>query len=362
MNFVESLAPLHLSAKEIPCLTGRGAPTEKTEGAPGVLYMDTNTGNLYKCRGSIKKRYRWEIQGGSVELTEDDKTEIAALVIEMLGSNSIFGYVNGNNIIVSGELPDGSYTVCYEMADGSTVEIGDLVLDSNVYYAVTNTLTNCVSSNSPTQAVAGGSYSATITANSGYELKSMVVTMGGTDISSTAVSGLTIFIAEVTGNIVITAVAEEKAVTPSYTNWLPLSVDADGSDYRGTNGEDGYKAGYKMSGSSGGESATTGAYCSGFIPIEDIEHYVYIKNIALHSGANVNNIVFYNKDKTKLYSASGSTAGSFHTSVKDIGDGVYRFRAFLWITEEQSANLGFFRFSCGGISDDTIVTVNEEIV
>lgn len=135
--------------------------------------------------------------------------EIKADVIE----GDVFGYVDeNNNIVLNGNLADGTYSIKYEM-NGETIDIGNLVLDSNVYYSITNTLTNCTNSNSATQAVKGESYSATITANSGYELKSVTVTMGGSPVS---VSGGTISIAEVTGNIVITAVAEENK--PTYTN------------------------------------------------------------------------------------------------------------------------------------------------
>ena len=162
---------------------------------------------------------------GTDYFTEADKTELVAMVIESLGGNPVFGYVDeNNNIIVSGNLADGTYSVKYEMEDGSTVDIGDLVLDTNVYYTVTNALTNCTNSNSATQAVGGGSYSATITANSGYELSSVVVTMGGTNISSSAVSGGNIGIANVTGDIVITAVAEE-IVTTEPTNFFVVGGD-----------------------------------------------------------------------------------------------------------------------------------------
>lgn len=132
-----------------------------------------------------------------------------------LSGGDVFGYVDeNNNIVLNGSLADGTYSIKYEMEDGSTVEIGDLVLDSNVYYSITNNLTNCTNSNSAAEAIGGQSYSATISANDGYELSSVVVTMGGTDVSASAVSGGNISIAEVTGNIVITAVAEEvKAVT-----------------------------------------------------------------------------------------------------------------------------------------------------
>lgn len=79
-------------------------------------------------------------------------------------------------------------------------------------YTVTNTLTNAANSNSAVSVEHGASYSATITANDGYELDSVTVTMGGTDISAYAVNGGTITIASVTGNIVITATATKTEV------------------------------------------------------------------------------------------------------------------------------------------------------
>ena len=171
------------------------------------------------------------VDGKDYVLTDTDRADIAALVIEMLGGNPVFGIVDeDNNIIVSGNLADGTYSVKYEMEDGSTVDIGDLILDSNIYCSVVNTLTNCTSSNGTKQVVQGGSYSATITANSGYELSSVVVTMGGTDISASAVSGSNISIANVTGNIVITALAEEKTV--SYTNLADPASSDWGTDVR----------------------------------------------------------------------------------------------------------------------------------
>ncbi len=66
---------------------------------------------------------------GTDYFTEADKAEMVALVIENLGGNPVFGYVDeNNNIVVQGDLADGSYSVKYEMEDGSTVDIGNLVL------------------------------------------------------------------------------------------------------------------------------------------------------------------------------------------------------------------------------------------
>ena len=128
MNFVESLEIFHVAAKEIPCMTGKGAPTAQTEGAPGVLYMDTDTGGLYKCRGGSKNEYRWELQSGG--FSEDDKAEIVGTVLDALSGKVIPGYVDGENNIVISCLPAGSYTVRYEMEDGGTIDIGALAVSS----------------------------------------------------------------------------------------------------------------------------------------------------------------------------------------------------------------------------------------
>lgn len=81
------------------------------------------------------------------------------------------------------------------------------------YYSVTNNLTGATSSNSATSVEENTAYSATITADSGYTLTgaTVSVTMGGTDITSSAYSNGTISIASVTGDIAITVVAAEEA-------------------------------------------------------------------------------------------------------------------------------------------------------
>lgn len=78
-------------------------------------------------------------------------------------------------------------------------------------YSVTNQLTNCTSNNSNTSVTAKASYTATLTANEGYELSTPVITMGGTDVTSTCYNTDThiINITNVTGNIIIIANANE---------------------------------------------------------------------------------------------------------------------------------------------------------
>ena len=240
----------------------------------GDEYTDTATGRKYTCTAAGGVGV-WEEMGSDATVTAASVNSALGYVpvdpsrlrlgyhtdglvyifvgdtpvgsgIEIGADGDVIGYVDsGNNIVVKGSLADGTYTVKYEMEDGSTIDIGELVLDANVYCSVSSKLTNCVNSNSATQVIEGESYSAQISANDGYELSSVIVAMGGMDVSASVVSGGTISIAEVTGDIVITAVAVETAAEPTYTN-LFAPADAVINKRYNSNGElvdlDGYVA------------------------------------------------------------------------------------------------------------------------
>lgn len=114
----------------------------------------------------------------------------------------------------------------------------------NTVYNVTNTLTHCTNSNSSTTVnVDEGetvSYSATITADNGYELSSVSCTMGG--VAQTVENGV-ISIASVTGDIVITAIAtESQYIVVQYSDLTEVGkyIKSDGSLANGSS----YKAVY----------------------------------------------------------------------------------------------------------------------
>ncbi len=75
-------------------------------------------------------------------------------------------------------------------------------------FTITSNLTNCTTSNTATEATENSNYTAKITPNASCTLKSLSCTMGGVEV---AITGYTITISKVTGDIVITAVAEEAA-------------------------------------------------------------------------------------------------------------------------------------------------------
>ena len=84
------------------------------------------------------------------------------------------------------------------------------VLNASDYvtqYTLTQNLTDCTSNVSLTAINEGEALSMTISPNAGKKIGSITVTMGGTDVSASAVSGNTITIAKVTGDIAITCAA-----------------------------------------------------------------------------------------------------------------------------------------------------------
>ena len=89
------------------------------------------------------------------------------------------------------------------------------------YQTITKNLTGCTINNGTTQVDYGERYTATLTPESGKKLTSVAVIMGGTDISGSAVTGETINIERVTGDVTITAVASVPSVT--YTITLNLT-------------------------------------------------------------------------------------------------------------------------------------------
>jgi hypothetical protein len=146
-------------------------------------------------------------------------------------SADVYGYFDENgDVVLKGNITDGAI-LKLDMEDGTVIDIAE----ASFYHSVTNNLTYCTNSNSATEIVKGKAYNATISANSGYALKSVTVTMGG---ASVTVTNGVIAIEKVTGDIVITAVAEvAEPVTENLTLVAKTSiVTVDGSTRENTGG------------------------------------------------------------------------------------------------------------------------------
>lgn len=145
-------------------------------------------------------------------------------------------------------------------------------------------------------------------------------------------------------------------VGPSYTNVLPLAINADGTPYVGTNGEKGYKTGYRLN-SSRVETQATNRCCTGFIPVKHTDT-IRFKNISNPKDNNINGYIhFYGDDFSSntgmMYELGGCWDNEIIPSqVKNVSQG----------SVNATDKTAYMRISTGIIDDTSIVTINEEIV
>lgn len=113
--------------------------------------------------------------------------------------------------------------------------------ESGVTYTITNNLTNARNSNSATSIAENEAYSAQITANRGYELETVTVTMGGVDVTATVYADGAVNISAVTGSVVITATAVATGDAPADglpTGYTKLNyIESNGTQYIDTGAE-----------------------------------------------------------------------------------------------------------------------------
>ena len=212
----------------------------------------------------------------------NDKTTLGN-GIEMGMNGDIIGYIDGaNNIILSGALANDTYTVKYEMEDGTYVDIGSLSLGST-----------------PGQPGQPGQ-------------------------------------------------PEEPEEPIEIINQIPLSIGSDGKPF---NGGQGWKTGYRLSGSSGNESAQSDIEVTGFIPCR-MGDTIYMKGIT-DDGTHVMGV----------YDSSFTTVATVTIKEKLTLDGsvtsVTINSAFSGNKDE--TNTAYFRISADTIDNNSIITVNQRL-
>lgn len=247
------------------------------------------------------------------------------------------------------------YSFCYGAGYDRVIGIGQ-----TVYRAVTNTLTHVSNSNAAVSVEDGAAYSGTLTADTGYEIDTVAITMGGTDITSTAYNSSTgaISIAAVTGNVIITAVASKPL---SYHNLVPTAQDSSGNIAP-------YQDGKSLS-SSGAAGDYSGYTLTGFIPLPD-GRTAHIYRIA-GTGITWEGADSYNR--IAWYDANHSLVGTVVPAVR-MGSSQY----FPSLISESTtaatidasnspygsnvpANAAYFRLGAKGSGANLIVTLDEII-
>lgn len=167
------------------------------DGTPETLHWyQTITKNLTGCTISNNASQVEYGDSYTATIAADVGKELTSVVIKMGGVDiTSTAYTAGNGAINIAKVT-------------GAVTITAVAIMPSVTYTITLNLTNCASSNTATSIAENASYTTTLSPTGTFKkLGAITVTMDGVDISASAVSGSTITIAKVTGDIVITCAA-----------------------------------------------------------------------------------------------------------------------------------------------------------
>lgn len=167
------------------------------DGTPEPLHWyQAVTKNLTGCTISNSASQVEYGDSYTATIAADDGKELTSVVIKMGGVD-----------ITATDYTASSGTIYISRVTGAVTITAAATIPS-VTYTITRNLTNCASSNTADTIAEGAAYTTTLSPTGTFKkLGTITVTMGGTDISASAVSGNTITIASVTGSIVITCAA-----------------------------------------------------------------------------------------------------------------------------------------------------------
>ena len=168
------------------------------DGTPETLHWyQTITKNLTGCTISNNASQVDYGEAYTATIAAESGKTITSVVVKMGGVD-----------ITATAYTAGSGSINIAKVTGA-VTITAVASVPSVTYNITRNLTNCASSNTANTIGEGATYTTTLSPTGTYKkLGTITVTMGGTDISASAVSGSTVSIANVTGNITITCAAE----------------------------------------------------------------------------------------------------------------------------------------------------------
>lgn len=316
---------------------------------------------------------------GVSQSDKDKDYELTAFSDEADGKrfrNSNYNVTNGNGWYplikyfrdtYTGEN-DNEKVVAWAVANGITAaeinafraamisgDAGEVVVPPQEY-TVTNTLTGCTSSNAATTVTGGDTYYAAITASNGYVLNgaTVMVKMGGTDVTTLYYADGIINIPDVSGNIEITITAA--VYVPSYTNVLPKAVDP--STKSGVWDGKGYRNGAYASSAKPYYGTDAACWCTGAIAVQPSD-VIYVKGATLEGNGH-----------ERLGAFSGATGGCYFckqytalsgmATVTKLGDKYYKI--VLDPSYADYGNIGYIVFSAQGTGDGVVVTKNEEIL
>ena len=274
-----------------------------TNGTPETLHWyQTITKNLTGCTISNSASQVEYGESYTATISADDGKELTSVVIKMGGVD-----------ITATAYTASSGAINISKVTGS-VTITAVASVPSVTYNITRNLTNCASSNTANTIGEGATYTTTLSPTGTYKkLGTITVTMGGADISASAVSGSTVSIASVTGDIVITCAA----VITNIIDTIGISADTRLST---SSGENRTQSGYAAIGANKDAASLIHLVAGDTLRIKGAslpasnDSYSAIAihnadgtfNVAtyLHNGITWNSLTFSNSGDTVLVTAS----------------------------------------------------------
>lgn len=280
---------------------------EMTDKKKVYVYVGTETGYI---NGNW---YTWEetawVSGGVYNsaaiqtdktLTQSDKAADSAIVGQQIGSlkesiSDLQGSGSGLNNAAKNILLNILKNAIYTTDQVNNINELGKALAGDVY-SITNNLTHCTSSNTELSVAKGNSYTTTIIADSKYVIDSCRVTMKGIDITDSVYSNGKITINSVTGNVVITVVAEKGT-----DNLIKKSQCTSGNLGNGASAD----------GST--------AFITPFIEVEPSTVYKHNITTTLSDGSKAYNQYFelYDANKTRLNTTQINTGGAAYESITE---------------------------------------------
>lgn len=221
-------------------------------------------------------------------------------------------------------------------------------------------LESCSVDNDATYVFDGEPYTATLIADAGKVIDTVMITMGGVDVSNYYSSGV-IAIPEVTGDIVITATAVKQALP--YTNLLDSAIDMSGNVI----GHTPMYSNMRWNSSSGDPVSISGYNITGLIPCKPGD------TVRIRWGGKQDEIYQqikgFTSDKAQVYTGymnfqnlAKGASGSLTTNVitNNLANGKFDF-TFREGGNVQLNGMAYMAIVLYGSLDNVIVTVNEEI-
>ena len=140
----------------------------------------------------------------------------------------------------------------------------------------------------------------------------------------------------------------------SYTNQIPISTDANGNIYNGK----GWKENTFIN--AGNESAASGRMATGYIPCK-VGDVIRFKNMAF-TPTNYSRLSIFDANKSYIYQINGSSSYHMVTEFEGVTDDSGNY---IQLTIKEIANqtkgMAYFRIHCPTITQESIITINQEI-